>query len=261
MKARRMSKFILLLFASTLLALRLGAQGFEFTTTPPEEVEKEKEVRQEHGYLGASIGVAAPLGLFANNDFHNLDAGYAQMGYAVNFMQSAVMVTKHFGIGVNWNRLQFGFDHVIYKDPYDIYYPEYRFEMLSSDPWLLHTVLVNGIVSIPGKWFSYDIRMGVGWARVIRPEILMEGYEWDSGALAFSWFQASNNHNDVILGFGNSLRFHALKDIDLMLSWDYQRMHSTLTIEHVYGRSLKGTEDLEQSFEFLTTSVGLALRL
>ena len=239
-------------------ALMLTAQDFSL----PEEKNNAAQAEiYDFGFFGASAGVAVPLGSFASKDYLNYYSGYADDGYFVNFINFHHRLSKNYGIGVNWTRSAFNLDEDKYMEPYADFYQDLTFLGINDDPWVLHSIMANGIVTIPHSFLDLDVRIAIGLGHAIRPNLTITAFETSTGYLALDWVQEKSVMNDFAWGFGTSLRFHILNDLDFFVTADYLRYATTFNVKNVYNYSDTETELVDQTIEMIQLGLGFGYRL
>lgn len=213
------------------------------------------------GLLGTSAGVCFPLGVFNAEGLNVSGSGYARTGYSINFLETARFLTHHFGLGVRWSRHQMGYDFEALEVEFDQIRTDYDFVVEPTSPWIIHTALANLIGHADSKHIGGDIRFGLGYAYVQRPEILVEGYYKANGYFAYSWHQLESKTNTVVIDLGTNIRFHIDKDIDVMVCADLQRMDAFFTIDEINARSYEDVEERTQPITLVSLGAGIAIRL
>jgi len=239
-----------------LLCFGLSAQDFSI---PREEVASKTSIDPSFGnaFIGSSAGIAIPMGDLGNKDHRNYFSGYANTGYVVNVINFHQKLNRNFGLGASWSRSQFSSEFGILADYYERQIPQIDFVAGASSDWIVHAALANLVVNLPHQLIDFDVRIGAGLGRVVRPEILMEGFEKATGYFVYSWEQRELVVNDLMWGFGVKARLHATKSIDLFFQSDYQRMTSTFEVENVFAVSSTEIEEVTQNFEVLSFSAGV----
>ena len=210
-----------------------------------------------NAFVGSSAGIALPMGDLGNKDYRNYFSGYANTGFVVNVINFHQKLNRNFGLGVNWSRSQFSSEFGILADYYESQIPQIDFIADATSDWIIHAALGNLVVNIPNKVIDFDVRIGAGLGRVVRPEFIMEGFEKATGYFTYSWQQKEIVVNDFMWGFGVKARYHATKSIDLFVQSDYQRMTSTFEVENVLALSFIEIEEITQNFETLSFSAGI----
>ncbi len=237
---------------------QLKAQDFSL---PKGEGQPASPEIHDFGFFGAGAGIAFPLGSFGSKDYLNNGAGYADEGYFINFINFHHRLSKHYGIGVNWTRSAFNLDEDQYISPYDDFYQELTFLGINIDPWVLHSVMVNGVVTIPHSFLDLDVRIALGLGHAVRPKLTITAFETSTGYLAIDWVQEQSVMNDFAWGFGTDARFHVLKDLDFFITLDYLRFHTTFNVQNVYNFSSIEQEKMKQTIEMIQLGVGFGYRL
>ncbi|GEM_PF-573420 len=208
-------------------------------------------------FFGSSAGIALPLGDLGSQDHRNFFSGYAKNGFVVNVINFHQKLNRNFGLGATWSRSQFTSEFGVLAEYYESQINTLDFFADASSDWVVHAAMANFVVNVPHKLIDFDVRIGIGLGRVVRPEILMEGYEKATGYFAYSWQQKETTINDIMWGFGIKARLHVTKSIDVFVQSDYQRMTSTFDVENVYALRFVETEEMTQNFETLSFALGL----
>lgn len=253
MRVLRILFILIFVFTGLVQAQDFSIPG-ELETAQPPEI-------HDFGFFGAGAGVAFTLGSFASKDFLNYHAGYADEGYFINFINFHHRLSKNYGIGVNWSRSAFNLDEDAYIVPYDEFYPDLTFIGVNDDPWVLHTIMANGIVTIPHSFLDLDVRVSLGLGHAIRPQLSITAFETSTGYLALDWVQEESVMNDFAWGFGTSARFHVLNDLDFFLNVDYLRCATVFQVDNVYNYSSTEQEREEQIIEMIQLGIGFGYRL
>lgn len=216
---------------------------------------------RDDAFFGMSAGPAFSSGQFASTDYRNAFSGYAEDGFYFSLLNGFQKFGNHVGLGLNWNRAQFGFQTNEFAVFYNEVLPQFSFESRVDGNWVLDAFTGALVFSMPHKIFDVDMRVGLGLGRVVRPEIILEGVDLNTGFLSYHWLQARSVQNDLMLSFGMNGRLHLTNNLDLLIQWDYQRMNATMEILNVYAFSIQEVNMLEQQFEFFTLGAGLGLRI
>ncbi len=248
--------FFLVIFS---LVSDLSGQEDAFVPTPREKVVE--EYVGDNGLLATSAGICFPLGNFAFKEADETEAGFAKTGFTINFLEASHFLAKHVGIGIRWNRHQFGYDHEGFVDWYRIRIPNAVFYARSEDPWVMHTAIANLIGILPGEIADLDVRLGFGYTYVKRPEVFMEGYDRVTGYFQYSWLQKEAVTSGLVFGFGTNVRLHLDQDIDLIMTWDVQRTTARMNVENVLGVVNEEVVAVDQPISLIALGLGVGIRL
>jgi len=255
------TKFFFFLVSSLTFINRVDAQDFSIPREQQGSGSTIIDPAYRDAFIGSSVGIAFPLGEFRSKDFRNYFSGYANNGLVINVINFHQKLNKNFGLGLNWSRSQFTSEFGEMASGYEEQFNDIEFVAEASSDWVVHAAMANFIVNVPYKAFDFDMRLAGGLGRVSRPEILMEGHEKATGFFVYSWRQNEMVINDFMWGFGIKARWHVNEFLDIFAQSDYQRMQSTFEVENVYATRFIELEEVTQSFETISLSIGVGFVL
>ncbi|MEQ9188535.1 MAG: hypothetical protein RLP15_12430 [Cryomorphaceae bacterium] len=254
-----MLKINFIVVLCTLSTLTVVGQESDFV--PMSRKEQAEIEKRDYGLLAVSGGFCFPLGSFSFKEVQDPAAGFAKTGFTINFLDAAHFLSKNVGLGVRWNRHQFGYAHEAISEWFQVRVPNTTFFVRSDDPWVVHTALFNLVGVLPGKVADLDLRFGLGYSHIKRPEILLEGFEASTGYFKYSWLQQATTTSAMVVGFGSNVRFHLDEDIDVIMTWDVQRSTARMEVVNVYGVVNEQVETVVQPISIMAIGLGVGIRL
>jgi len=210
--------------------------------------------------LHVAGGLATPLGTFASSDFLNYYSGYAQRGIYGNIFSFTYWVHKHYGIGGSWFRSSYEMNASRYFSYYSKVYVALTFKG-EAEKWLVQSLMVSGVASIPGRIADLDFRASFGLGHVMRPEVSAVVTNDTTGLQVVRWTQARASANTLAFGAGMNLRIHIKAGFDALFNIEYQRMKPKFTVLQVYNGNVLDEDHVVQPIEILYTGLGVALTL
>ncbi|MGP8214658.1 MAG: hypothetical protein ACLQQ4_03760 [Bacteroidia bacterium] len=225
--------FLILLMVST-----FGAADAQYYWGPPpppppprhhqqqqEEKSDDNGVTQPSGYIGLSIGVAQPVGTFANANGTGYN-GYALSGFNFNISLGLPIEHSNFGIAVQYSNCDNQFDINNYVNNVAIANQQYNFSgPIASEDYSTSFIMAGLFATLPVQRLSIDFKLMGGIALCYLPEITYnasaETYDPTLGGYdTYTWDVASSNSTSFAFGIGADLRYK-FRRASLMLGVDY----------------------------------------
>jgi hypothetical protein len=136
-------------------------------------------IAQNESFLGLSLGAAIPQGIYAEKDFYNPQAGYAQTGFLFSF-DGAIFPDDYLGIGASVTYGSNNPDKIQYKD--DFYndlqsrYPDEDLEQFEETfffdfgVWRYLNFHVGPAFTFPAGRFNFDLKAVAGLSLAWAPQ-------------------------------------------------------------------------------------------
>ncbi|RLD44758.1 MAG: hypothetical protein DRI86_06700 [Bacteroidetes bacterium] len=124
-------------------------------------------------YIGLSVGASFPLNDFKKAVLDDSTSGFANTGIAVSF-DYAYRFTHNFGMQIIINYSGNGMNDGSYKDQLNTAYPEYDFNVESTESWTSGGMLVGPYLKFPLiDNLSLDIKALGGYFASYSPRVLI----------------------------------------------------------------------------------------
>jgi hypothetical protein len=217
-----------------LVALLLGALNFAdaqyyYPGPPPppqprhrERQEKEEpEITQPTGYFQVSIGLAQPVGGFAN-EFGAGYGGYALPGSNVSISLGLPINHSNFGVALMYSGCSNWFDINTYVNNLQLADQTRQYQGLVQDSYGESFILGGLFATYPiHRILSLDFRLTGGVALCSLPQLDYEASPTSSTAVTnFEWNTSGSSSASFAYDIGGDLRFK-LRRISLILGVDY----------------------------------------
>lgn len=203
-------------------------------------------------YIGASIGIAPPIGTYANKNIYNAGAGFATLG--MRFEGSiAKIIQRYWGIALNYknqtNNINQQTLSVLYAQKYGVT----NCNIVGITPWKINTFLIGSYNAIPlgdTKLVSLELKLLLGMMLATSPQTEITGVV---GNNSFQSGQYAINAKAFAYSVGVGIRFEVSKTIFFILQGDCLGAKPKFKTSSIFPSLLSTPYSLNTSTQAIST--------
>lgn len=216
---------------------------------------------QDESFLGLSLGVAIPQGVYSEKDFYNPQAGYSQIGFLFSF-DGAVFPDEYLGIGATVTYGSNSPDKIQYKEDFyndlQIRYPDIDLEQFEETfffdfgVWRYLNFQVGPAFTFPAGRFNFDLKalagLSLAWAPQQEFQINL------SEEQVFS--RKVEDKATATLGYtvGTGIRYALTKGYVIRIIAEFTNCKPTMNISEIV------TDDTAEEVEVVESSVEMPIK-